>query len=72
LQFQENLISHYNAMPVRAGGHFFGFHGGFRHPETQPQAAKRTIFKIHDLVGSGAVTSSITLLQIEGGRDYGK
>ena len=43
-------------MAMGAGVIFFGFHGGFRHPEMQPQAAKRAILKIkiRDLVGFGA------------------
>ena len=50
------MVSRYNAMAMGAVVIFFGFHGGFRRPETQPQAAKRIILKIkiRDLVWFGA------------------
>ena len=37
-QFPKKMASHYKSIPVVQDVHFFGFHGGFRRPETQPQA----------------------------------
>ena len=59
----ERAISENHDFTVQRHGHGGGcdfcwcFHGGFKRPETQPQAAKSTILKnlIRGLVGFGAV-----------------